>query len=396
MGFLRTVATMEDRPFRAGLDRMDRDVKGFDARLRGIRNTIGAAFAVGGLTSFLRSVAQMGSEISDLSTQTGVGARKLQGLIAAVEDAGGKQENLLPVLSKLQTAMGRVSRGEAAELEKAFAALGISAESLAGLSVDQVLEQVARGFVEANRSAEAFSAVTQLLGEDQGPRLVEVLNRLATEGLDEITRAAEEAGLVMSDRFLGTLDRVEDTLNRIKRQSKVATASLWELAEAIASADSLDPSLGAGPLQRIRNALESADAEYAVGQIEAAKGTASSQPGEAARAAEQRRIAKIQQEEAARAADDEALRVSFARFQKTYSKLLGLDAKGSGFDPYSGVSLSNRADELTRVGGVAGVRMDGSQRQLEIQTQVQSAMRTHLQEIAESMRRAPPFRVAGN
>lgn len=392
MGELRTRATLDNRRFKAGVDGMERSVNGLSKNIGRLKGIIGTAFAVGGITAFARSVADLGSEISDMVTQTGVGARSLQGLLHATRLAGAEQQKMVMALSQVRDAMGAVlSGGEGSQqLQKAFSELGLSMSDLASMNTDQVLERMAVGFVKADRSAQSFSALVDLIGRRNAPQLIEVLNKLASDGLDGVAKSAEAAGQVMDEKFLQKLDEMSDKMNEIGRRVKIGSLTVGDaLAGGFETA-----------AKRITLAFQSIgtgiDPLTFIEQVEAAEKESKANI-EAAEAAQERRKAEVAASQAIR---DEVEREAVAReaafesFSEQYRKLFDLTSQGS--DPAQIIKNAQRststADQLTRIGGFAS--SGGGRSELQRMIQEQQRIRSHVAAIQRDIERQKHVTIA--
>lgn len=392
MGELRTRATLDNRRFKAGVDGMERSVNGFSKNIGRLKGIIGTAFAVGGITAFARSVADLGSEISDMVTQTGVGARSLQGLLHATRLAGAEQQKMVMALSQVRDAMGAVlSGGEGSQqLQKAFSELGLSMSDLASMNTDQVLERMAVGFVKADRSAQSFSALVDLIGRRNAPQLIEVLNKLASDGLDGVAKSAEAAGQVMDEKFLQKLDEMSDKMNEIGRRVKIGSLTVGDaLAGGFETA-----------AKRITLAFQSIgtgiDPLTFIEQVEAAEKESKANI-EAAETAQERRKAEVAASQAIR---DEVEREAVAReaafesFSEQYRKLFDLTSQWS--DPAQIIKNAQRststADQLTRIGGFAS--SGGGRSELQRMIQEQQRIRSHVAAIQRDIERQKHVTIA--
>lgn len=388
MGELRTRATMDDRPFRAGVDRMDRSVRGFTARLSKIKGFIGGAFAIGGITAFARSVADLGSKISDMVVQTGVGARSLQGLTYATRIAGAEEQKMVAALGRIQDAMGTVLRGQEGSetLRKSFDELGVSMGELAGLSPDRILEQMAVGFQKSGRSAQAFSAIADIIGVRNAPMLTEVLIRLADEGLDKVAESAEKAGASLDERFLGTLDRVSDRMNEMSRRAKVSAVTVSDAIGLIIKDLELLPPFdneAMDPFTRVRESVRDANLDYYTKKIEERKKEFRERRKEAEAAASQAIRDEVEQEAEAAAA-------SLREFSSVYRTIL--DESLARVDPEATIKTpTSTVDSLTRIGGMLGGRGNNDMSRL---IQEQQRIRSHVAAIQRDVERQKRVTIA--
>jgi hypothetical protein len=184
-------------------------------------------FGVGiGVTAFTRlanEAIQYGSSITDAATATRVGIEEFQVLKYAGQQAGAQISNITTALTAIQKAANDASNG-LATYTRAFDALGIEVESFRKLSPDRQFEELGRAMVSAEDEATAYASVLDIIGRRNAPRLMEVLQRLGTDGFDSVTEAAKRAGQVMSDDTARSMDIAADALARFNTRTKVFTA----------------------------------------------------------------------------------------------------------------------------------------------------------------------------
>ncbi len=118
-----------------------------------------------------------------------------------------------------------------------FAAIGLSAQDFIGLSLDQSLEKIAKGYAENKDAAGAYAAVTDILGSKSSPHLNAVLGQLATEGFAGLTAAAKAAGQVMEADGIARMDEFGDRAEALKGQLQTFGAGIFNFfakgAEAV-------------------------------------------------------------------------------------------------------------------------------------------------------------------
>jgi hypothetical protein len=216
---------MDNSRFRAGLSGMNRDVKKFSGQLTGIKQVMLQAFGVAALVRFGKETIDLASRLSDMAFATGLTTDEFQAFGLAARDAGAKENQITNGLTRLKAAQGDALDGTKEYIE-AFETLGISMEQLASSTVADLLVALSKGYTDAANSAQAFNAVTQLLGMRNAPRLSEALNQIATEGLPKLIEVAKEAGQVIDASLIQRMDDQADALQRLGRRTRVFASTI--------------------------------------------------------------------------------------------------------------------------------------------------------------------------
>ena len=218
---------MDGKGFTKGTKKAGKEVKTFSDKLGGLKTAMAGAFSVGVITAFTKSAIAAGSEIFHMAEQVGLSAEQFQVLSHTVERAGGKKQQLVNILNRLRDAQGRVIQGDKRMIEM-FEFLGISMKTVEESTVFETLEHVARAATEANFEGAEFSALTQILGMRDAPRLKEALQRLATDGFGKLREETKSAvGLLANDTVKALAD-AEDAIDDL--QDKMTVFAGWRIA----------------------------------------------------------------------------------------------------------------------------------------------------------------------
>jgi len=229
IGTLHGILTLKSDQYQRGMQRAQRLTESFRAASLKMGAQILSVTAVWNL--FNRAI-QHGSALSDMAEQTRTSVEGLQVLGAAARDAGAKQEQLRQALIKLNANAQQAAEGNAA-LTAEFRALNIDVSKFIALPTERKMEALGTAYVRAADRSRAFLAVSKILGEDAGPRMLEVLRRLGTEGLDPLARSLQKTNLFLSRVNVESLDRVADFFGRMANVVVVVTAKLIPHIEQI-------------------------------------------------------------------------------------------------------------------------------------------------------------------
>lgn len=220
--------TADTTKFQSGMHKAERRVqstaKQFQKATLSARNLAGAlglGFGVGALFRLGNHAIQTGSAITDMAKATQTGVEEIQALTYAGREAGADQEKLANLLVRVQKSAADAARG-LSTAKGAFSLLNIDAKEFLKLSPERMLETVGRKLVQSEGDVRAYGAALDLLGMRNAPKLLEVMQRLGTEGFDKIKRDAQEAGAIIDKDMAQRLDASADSLENFKMATTVA------------------------------------------------------------------------------------------------------------------------------------------------------------------------------
>lgn len=230
--------------------RLTADVRQYETEMRkaGIvagrtQQTVGAAFTkmrgqvVGamkgmagilGVTAFAsmaNNAVNLGSKVSDLAEQLRIGTDELQTLFAISAKAGVAQQDLERAIRNVN-----IRTQQAIDGNKSYAfaieRMGINLQKFNALESDKKIEVIALAYDKAGKSQQAYADVARILGEKAGPKMLEVLRRLSTEGFPKLIAQSKEAGLVMSRETIHSLDQAADAIAKFKDRITIAMGNI--------------------------------------------------------------------------------------------------------------------------------------------------------------------------
>lgn len=221
MSGLSVKVGLNDAGFKTGLAKLKATALSFKASFGGMfsgfgsnmLSMLGLGGGIAGLTMLARKSIETGSQISDLATQLRIGSTELQVLNSLARDAGVD-------LTKLETTLRNVNQRTIDACDgnetyrEAFARLGIDLKSFVELPLEQKLTAVANAYKNSGESLTALNDISTIFGTKTGPQMLEILDRISTEGMDALTQSAIEAGQVMDEETIASLDRAGDEIGR--------------------------------------------------------------------------------------------------------------------------------------------------------------------------------------
>ena len=178
-----------------------------------ILGAFGLSAGVAGLGMLTRKAIETGSQISDMATHLRIGTTELQVLQSVARDAGVDMSKFEMALNNLNLRTAEACEGND-KYREAFERLGIDLKKFASLPMEQKLAAIANGYKKSGESLVSLNDVSTLLGQKAGPQLLEVLDRISSEGMASLTASAIKAGDVMDEETIASLDRASDEIGR--------------------------------------------------------------------------------------------------------------------------------------------------------------------------------------
>ncbi len=189
---LKAIATLDGKQFQAEIQKISNSINNFGSRqLAQIKGMIAGAFSVGAIVQFGSRLLNLADTMEKTSRAFGVAMDSM----VALKDVAGRSsvsyDSMMYALARVRDAQGEVVEGNK-QLMEALDVLGISSEDFITSSPDKALELIAVGFRNAGESAQAYSALQDILGRQAG-ELVPALQRLAEEGLEKVKSSVKDA-----------------------------------------------------------------------------------------------------------------------------------------------------------------------------------------------------------
>jgi hypothetical protein len=203
-----------------GIAAANNQVEGFGKRLKKLKGAGLAAVAIGTVAAG-KKISELGNELFDQARSVGIGVEAYQAFSNAVQDTGGTAENATGALSDLRQRVDEAQRGNQGAID-AFAGLGISIEDISNKSMPELLDMVAKAFVETNN----FSDAAKVLGTDNLRGVNVALQDIARKGFPEMIEAQKEAGRIIREEDARTFDAFESFMKKRVDQVKAFGAFL--------------------------------------------------------------------------------------------------------------------------------------------------------------------------
>jgi hypothetical protein len=178
----------------------------------GIAGFVGA-LSVGMFTQVIGNALKYAAALKDVSERLGVTTKDLQTMRYAAQQNGISADQLDNGLEKLTITLGKVAAG-AREPTKALEAIGITAEQLKGKDTGEAFRIIADGLQKIGDRSQRAAVEVALFGET-GAKLDQLLSG-GSDRINELAAAAEELGIVLSDKQIEDADRTAKKLEALK------------------------------------------------------------------------------------------------------------------------------------------------------------------------------------
>lgn len=182
--------------------------------VQGIKMAVNALKELGReLVAQVTETAEYGDNIDKMSQKIGISAEEYQKLGYAFERSGANIDSLQGGMKTLNGVLVEAANGSE-QAQAKLAAIGLTAEDLAGKSSDAQLNMVINALQGMGEGAERTAAATDLLGKsatDLGPLL-----NMSAEDLEALKKEAEDYGMVMSDEAVKQSAEFDDSLTRLE------------------------------------------------------------------------------------------------------------------------------------------------------------------------------------
>ena len=204
----------------SAVDKLSGPIQGMSDKLQGLRVTglkmaaAGAAIT-GALVGAAHSSARVGDELAKASIKTGVTTESLSKLRYAAEQSGVEFGQLEFAMFRQARAAEAAARG-GNEQAKAYEALGVSVKDSNGNIKDgeTLMRETAEALSKMENPTLKTAYAMAIFGRS-GAQMLPMFKDGAA-GIDELTKRAEELGLVWSKTAAEDAERYNDALNDVK------------------------------------------------------------------------------------------------------------------------------------------------------------------------------------
>ena len=205
---LGVVLALDSAQYKAGLDDATKNLKQFEANQKKAAKAAQAASAdmlatagrVGGaiaaIVAAIGAIAKKADDISDMADAFDASIGSIIGLSKAMDQAGGKGENLGTVLTKLSVNAQNAKEGSD-QLRDSFRSIGITAGEVENLKPDELFERVGRQLAKiedpTTRSAKAMELLGKSAKNIDWSKFVDEYQKVADPDLARAVKDAADA-----------------------------------------------------------------------------------------------------------------------------------------------------------------------------------------------------------
>jgi hypothetical protein len=223
------VTTLDDSAFQRGLKNMENKTKSasdkiassFTDAAKGGVASLAAAFSVGAIVAFGKSVMDFAGDLQDSSDAMGITTDALQGLNAVFLAGGSDAETTKKGLITLTRSLQDIATTADGPARKALDALGISFADIAGLTADEAMYVIADAMKGATDKGAALDAAMTLLGKSASKMAPALFGGAAA--MREIAATNPD----ISDADIKAIADMGDAWDALGTSIKVATANAF-------------------------------------------------------------------------------------------------------------------------------------------------------------------------
>ena len=178
-----------------------------------ILGALGVSAGIAGISALTQKTIEFGGHIEDMANQLRMGKSEFQSLAYAAKLAGVEESKLVQTLQTLNQRTIDACDGNDTYRD-ALNRLGLDLKNFADQSPEKRFEMLGVAFKNSGESLTTLNDISTILGQKTAPQLLEVLDKVATQGMESITQSAIEAGNVMDEETLAALARAGDEIDK--------------------------------------------------------------------------------------------------------------------------------------------------------------------------------------
>jgi hypothetical protein len=211
---------------RAAFQSVQGNISRLTGSLRGIAGPLAAAFSVGAITSFAKSLIDAADRLRDLSEETGISAEQLSKFGNAAQLNGSSAEQFQTAIVKFSNAVAEAGAGTQAQID-AFNSLGVSIKDVNGnlRPTIEIFKDVANRYAQTADGAGKLAVTQDLFGRGAS-KLIPTLNQGAA--------SLEKYQATFSNEFIDASAKFNDEIDKLSINfQRLASTNLTGLIQAI-------------------------------------------------------------------------------------------------------------------------------------------------------------------
>ncbi len=209
---------LDSKAFQTGLNTAKTSVGKFGKSVINASNKLakmGLASAAAGFALLSRRAIQLGSELSDVTANTGFATEEFQVFRGALIDAGGASKSMEKAIVIMQKAVVQGSEGLTTYV-RAFERIGLNVDDLRKMRPEEQFQTIGKAIAGATDQQGALTAAIEIFGQKNAGRLIEVFKRLDKEGYGKMAEDIKNTYGIMDAETQVALDKAADTIERLK------------------------------------------------------------------------------------------------------------------------------------------------------------------------------------
>lgn len=207
----------EQEKVATGAGKTKESIGGVSGLLSKVGPAVAGAFSVGAVVGFAKQIIDLGGEIEDLSSRTGLGVETVQEFKFAAEQTGSSIDAFAGAVDKMSNKIAEGSH----ETRVAVKDLGLSFEDIKNMSPEDAFTAIAEAIKDVPDPMRQTQLAMDLFG-DAGTRTLPAIR----QGFSDLRQQARETGQVLSEENVRALaefgDKWDATMMRIKASSATA------------------------------------------------------------------------------------------------------------------------------------------------------------------------------
>ena len=183
--------------------------------------------AVSALTALSVKSAATADELGDTASKIGISVESLQKWNYVAKVFAVENEVMLKALTKTNNLLGEISKGNIPGCVTALDTLGISYESLNGLSADVAFEKIRNALANVKDETLRVGLANEIFGEKIGTDLQQLLSASSSE-INNFKNECEELGLITEEEVESSA-KFNDELDKVKQQFQTLGVELAQI-----------------------------------------------------------------------------------------------------------------------------------------------------------------------
>lgn len=183
--------------------------------------------AVSALTALSVKSAATADELGDTASKIGVSVESLQKWNYVAKVFAVENDVMLKALTKTNNLLGEISKGNIPGCVTALDTLGISYESLNGLSADAAFEKIRNALANVEDETLRVGLANEIFGEKIGTDLQQLLSASSSE-INNFKNECEELGLITEEEVESSA-KFNDELDKVKQQLQTLGVELAQI-----------------------------------------------------------------------------------------------------------------------------------------------------------------------